>query len=213
MHITWLGHSCFKIQGKDVTIVTDPYAASIGLKLPRLSADIVTVSHGHHDHSNVGAVSGQPFVIDAPGEYETKGVFIGGIPAWHDAESGASRGSNTIYLFQLEGVKLAHLGDLGGSLTDEQLEKLEGVDILFLPVGGTYTLDGVKAADLVNQLEPRIVIPMHYKIHGLNIKLDGVEKFLTAMGTKNPETVDKLRTSKKELPVEETRVVVLKPLP
>lgn len=166
MQITWLGQSCFKIQGKDVTVITDPYASDIGLKLPRLNADIVTVSHDHHDHNNVDAVNGTPFVIDKPGEYEIKNVFVQGIPAYHDTSSGTERGNSIIYLFQIEELKIAHLGDLGAKLTDEQLEKLEGVDIIFIPVGGTFTIDGKQAAEVVNQLEPRIAIPMHYKIPG-----------------------------------------------
>jgi L-ascorbate metabolism protein UlaG (beta-lactamase superfamily) len=166
MQITWLGQSCFKIQSKDVTVITDPYASDIGLKLPRLNADIVTVSHDHHDHNNAEAVNGTPFVIDKPGEYEIKNVFVQGIPAYHDTSSGAERGNSIIYLFQIEELKIAHLGDLGAKLTDEQLEKLEGVDIIFIPVGGTFTIDGKQAAEVVNQLEPRIAIPMHYKIPG-----------------------------------------------
>jgi L-ascorbate metabolism protein UlaG (beta-lactamase superfamily) len=212
MQISWLGQSCFKIQSKDTTIITDPYGESIGRKLPpRLNADIVTVSHQHEDHNNTTALSGTPFIIDTPGEYEIKGVFIQGIPAAHDDKNGAERGTSTIYLFNFEEIKLAHLGDLGAVLTDEQLEKLEGVDILLVPVGGVYTIDGKQAAEVVNQIEPRIVIPMHYAIPGLKYKLHSIDKFCDEMGVKTNGAEEKFRISKKELPVEETKVIILKP--
>lgn len=211
MFITWLGQSCFKIQTKEATIVTDPYDADIGLKLPRLSADIVTVSHQHNDHNNTGAVSGVPFIIDTPGEYEVRKIFIQGFPAWHDAAGGTKLGSNTIFVFSAEEMKIAHLGDLGTMLDQEQLDKLENVDILLIPVGGVYTLDGKKAAEVVSQIEPRIVIPMHYKIPGLNIKLGTVDAFCNEMGVKKNGEEEKFRITKKELPNEETKVVLLKP--
>jgi len=211
MFITWLGQACFKIQGKEATIVTDPYDSKIGLKLPRLNADIVTVSHSHYDHNNIKAVSGQPFVIDTPGEYEIKNVFIWGISSWHDNKEGASRGANTIFIYQFEDIKLAHLGDLGTTLTDEQLGKLESVDILLIPVGGIYTIDGKKATEVVNQVEPRIVIPMHYKIPGLKIKLDTVDKFCNEMGVKKNGPEEKLKVTKKDLPADEVKVIILKP--
>lgn len=212
MQITWLGHSCFKIQSKDISVITDPYQPTIGLKLPpRLSADIVTSSHDHDDHNNTAAISGNPFIINHPGEYEIKGVFIQGIPSWHDEKNGSERGAITIFLMTMEDIKIAHLGDQGTLLTDDQLEKLEGVDILFVPVGGIYTVDGKKAAEVVNQIEPRIVIPMHYAIPGLKIKLQSIDKFCDEMGVKNNGGEDKFKITKKELPVEETKVIILKP--
>ncbi len=210
MQLIWLGHSCFKITTKETTIITDPYD-DIGLKLPsRLNADIVTISHNHHDHNNIGVINGSPLVIKTPGEYETKGIFIQGIPSSHDEKNGSERGANTIFLFTLEDMKLAHLGDQGTILTDDQLEKLEGVDILMIPVGGVYTIDAKQAAEVVNQIEPRLVIPMHYAIPGLKIKLDPVNKFCDEMGAKTNGAEDKLKISKKDLPVEETKVIILK---
>ena len=212
MQITWLGQSCFKIQGKDATIITDPYdGKKYGLKLPRLNADIVTSSHDHDDHNNIKAVSSQPFVVNTPGEYETKNVFIWGIHSWHDTNEGADRGDNIIFIFQIDGIKIAHLGDLGTNLTDEQFAKLEGVDILMIPVGGVYTINGQKAAEVVNKVEPRMVIPMHYKIPGLKLKLDGVNKFCDEMGVKLNGPEEKLKISKKELPVEDVQIIILKP--
>lgn len=210
MYITWLGQSCFKIQGKEVTIATDPYDPATGLKLSRMTADIVTVSHDHYDHNYVAAISGNPFVINTPGEYEVKRVFIYGIPSWHDNKEGEERGANTIFLFEFEELKIAHLGDLGHSLSDEQLEKLEAVDILMIPVGGVYTLSAKEAAHVISQIEPRVVIPMHYKIPGLKVNIDGLDKFSKEMGAKKAEPLDKLRITKKDLPAEETRIIILK---
>jgi L-ascorbate metabolism protein UlaG (beta-lactamase superfamily) len=213
MFISWLGQSCFKIQtknnGNDITIVTDPYQGDIGLRAPSLGADIVTISHDHHDHNNTSAIRGESFVISGPGEYETKGIFVYGIPSWHDKTEGKDRGQNTIYRIAAEDLSIVHLGDLGQTkLTDEQLEKIGDIDVLLIPVGGVYTIDGKEAAELVSQLEPRIVIPMHYKIPGLKENIDGVDKFIKQLGLK-AETTDKLRVVKKELPQEETKLVIL----
>ena len=211
MNITWLGQACFKIQGKEVTVITDPYDKTIGIKLPRLTADIVTVSHDHHDHNYLQGISGDSFIISSPGEYEVKGVFIYGIPSFHDNKQGAERGLNTIYLFEFEGLKIVHLGDLGHLLTDEQLDRMQSVDVLLIPVGGVYTINAEQASEVISQIEPRIVIPMHYKIPGLKINIDGLNKFSKEMGIKESDTIDKLRITKKDLPQEETKVIILKP--
>lgn len=213
MTITWLGHSCFKIQDKEVTIVTDPYDPSIGFKLPRLSADIVTVSHNHYDHNNTAAVRGVaekgPFIISTPGEYEIKGVFVYGIPFWHDKSEGKERGQNIVYRIEVDGISVAHLGDLGHTLTEEQAAKLDGVDILLIPVGGKYTIGASEAVEIVSELEPRVIIPMHYKIPGLKIDIDSVDKFLKEMGAGRVEKMPKLKISKKDLPKEETKIILL----
>ncbi len=212
MYITWLGQSCFKIQTKDATVVTDPYDPKLGLKLPRLTADVVTVSHDHYDHNNVGAVAGEPFIVDNPGEYEIKGIAIRGITSWHDDRDGAERGVNTIFTIDAEEMRIAHLGDLGSMLTDTQLEHLDHVDILMIPVGGTYTIDAETAAKVVNEIEPRIIIPMHYRITGLKeVKLAGVDAFCKEMGVTPNGSLEKLRLTKKELPVEDSQVIILKP--
>lgn len=210
MYITWLGQSCFKIQGKETTLVTDPYGLKHGLKLPKITAEIVTVSHDHDDHNNAKAVLGQPFIISGPGEYEIKSVFIQGILSYHDKKEGKERGLNTIYLIELEGISIAHLGDLGHLLADKDLEKLEGVDILMIPVGGTYTLNAKEASETISQIEPRIIIPMHYKIPGLKLPIDSLNKFCQEMGVAQSAIQDRLRISLKELPQEETKVVLLK---
>jgi L-ascorbate metabolism protein UlaG (beta-lactamase superfamily) len=211
MVITWYGQSCFKIQSGETVIFADPFEKEIGLTPPRSQANIVTVSHRHPDHNNAGALSGEPLVIDGPGEYEIKGINIKGIFSYHDSVEGKKYGTNTIYLIEAEGIKICHLGDLGQKkLTDEQLEEIDEVDILMIPVGGKFTIDGEEAAEIINQVEPRIVIPMHYKIFGLKVDLTGVEPFLKEIGAAKKEAQEKLTIKKKELPQEETEVVVMK---
>jgi len=211
MTIFWLGQSAFKIQDKEVTVAVDPYG-EIGLKMPKFNAEVLLISHGHDDHNNKDAIKGTPFLIDGPGEYEVKNVFVYGIPALHDDKEGAERGKITMFLIEMEGIKIAHLSDFGQkSLTAEQLGMLEGVDILLIPVGGHFTIDGEEAAKIVSQLQPRIVIPMHYKIPHLNIKLDPVDNFLKEFGVTSPEKMEKLKISKKDLPQEETKVIILTP--
>jgi len=213
MVITWYGQSCFKIQSGETVVFTDPFHREIGLTPPRSQASIVTVSHCHSDHNNIEALSGEPLVIDGPGEYETKGIGIKGIFSFHDDKDGKERGGNTIYLMEIEGIKICHLGDLAQKkLTDEQLEKIDEVDILMVPVGGTATLDAEDAVEIISQIEPRIVIPMHYKIPGLTLSFnpDGVDAFLKEMGMGKKEAVDKLTLKKKDLPEGEMQVVVMR---
>ncbi len=217
MEVTYLGHSCFRIKGKKNIIVTDPFEDYVGFKMPRVSADIITLSHHHQDHNNVSAVKGttkrkEPFVVDGPGEYEISGVSIFGIASFHDKSSGSKRGENTIYLITIDGLRLAHLGDLGHKLTETELEEVNGVDILFIPVGGTYTIDDNEAIEVIGQIEPRIIIPMHYKTadmrpeFGIEITVDD---FLKAIGEEGNKAKDRLIISKDKLP-EEREIVVLK---
>ncbi|MDD4900632.1 MAG: MBL fold metallo-hydrolase [Patescibacteria group bacterium] len=212
MYITWLGQSCFKLQDKigpdGCLLVTDPYNDDTGMKMPHFEADIVTVSHDHHDHNNAGAIRGNPLIINTAGEYETRGVFIEGVEAWHDDKSGAERGKNIIYRIEMEDISITHLGDLGHVLDTKQLEKLEGTDILLIPVGGKYTLNAAKAVEVISQIEPRLVIPMHYKTPGLKADIDGVDKFIKEIGIK-PRQEEKLKISKKDLPQEDMELVVL----
>ncbi len=212
MIITWQGHSCFKIQDKigpeGVTVVTDPFSKDIGLKVPNFEADIVTVSHNHEDHNNIGALRGNPFVIDCAGEYDFKGVLVEGIDSYHDEKQGAERGKNIIFRLEVEDISIVHLGDLGAPLDNSQLEKLAGTDILLIPVGGKYTLDAKGAVEVISQLEPRIIIPMHYKIEGLKIDIDPIEKFVKELGIE-PTYEEKLKISKKDLPQEEMELVIL----
>ncbi|MCL5109809.1 MAG: MBL fold metallo-hydrolase [Chloroflexi bacterium] len=208
MEITWLGHSCFRLRGKNVTIVTDPYEDRIGYRLGRVSADIVTVSHNHYDHNNVSAVGGNPRVIKGPGEYEIGGIFITGVQTFHDAESGGKRGPNTAYLIDMDDLVTCHLGDLGHALTAQQVEDMSNVDILLVPVGGSVTITATQAAEVISLIEPRIVIPMHYRTEGLQLEIDPLERFARAMGLKEIKPLPKLSVTRSNLP-EETQVMVL----
>jgi len=217
MQINWHGQSCFQItssQGKNnqIDIVIDPFSEEIGLRLPKLQADILLTTHDHYDHNNVKAVSGSPFIINGPGEYEIKNVFIEGIPSWHDDSQGKERGENTIYTIEAEELKLCHLGDLGQKeLTEEQLERIGEVDILMIPVGGVYTISAKEALKVMSQIEPRITIPMHYQIPKLKVKLEGLDKFLKTLGLKSITPENKLSIKKKDLSPEEAKIIVLKP--
>lgn len=212
MIITWQGHSCFKIQDKigpdGVSLVTDPFNKEIGLKVPNFEADIVTVSHQHHDHNNIGALRGQPFVIDCAGEYDYKGVLVEGVDSFHDEKNGSERGGNIIYRIEIDDISVTHLGDLGQILDNAQLEKVVGTDILLIPIGGRYTLDAKRAVEVIAQIEPRIVIPMHYKVPGLTVDLDEIDKFIKEIGL-TPIREEKLKISKKDLPQEDRELVIL----
>jgi len=214
MTISWYGHSCFKItnQGGHLTMLTDPFNKSIGLTPPRVTADIITVSHDHTDHNNIKSIGGNPFIIDGPGEYELKGVKVLGLASFHDQKKGAERGLNTIYLIEVDRIKICHLGDLGEErLSDEQIEALGQVDILLIPVGGTFTIGAKQAIEVINQIDPKLVIPMHYQLPNLTIKLEGVEKFLKEIGSGKQQPVDKLTLKKKDLDEGQAKVIVMKP--
>jgi len=215
MIINWYGQSCFQItssQGKNnnVSIVIDPFSEDLGLRVPRLTADILLVSHGHSDHNNVKAVAGEPFVISGPGEYEKKEVFVQGIPAFHDSSSGKERGTNTIYVIEAEDLRICHLGDLGQKeLTPEQIDKIGEIDVLMIPVGGVYTISAKEAVKIMSQIEPNITIPMHYQLPKMKLKIDGLDKFLKTMGIKKLTPLPKLTVKKKDIVPEEAKIIVL----
>lgn len=217
MTIQWYGHSCFKIatkpegrgSGEDVIIFTDPFEREIGLRPPQGKADIVTISHDHYDHNNSSALKDDPQILDLPGEYSIKGVSITGIPSFHDNANGAERGLNTIFAFESEGIRFCHLGDLGHQLDKKQLEEVNGVDVLAVPIGGTYTLDGKDAKAVIDQIEPKIVLPIHYKTSGSKIKIDDEKKFCKEIGLCPREKLAKLVLKKKDLEGGELRVVLL----
>jgi len=235
MQIIWKGQSCFQIitahnKNEQIFIVIDPFPEEIGLKAPKLEADILLITHQHPDHNNIKAVSGNPFLISGSGEYEIKGVYIQGISAWHGEKNGKERGENTIYTIEAEDLKICHLGDLDQKeLTGEQLEKIGDVDILMVPVGGVSTISAKEALKVMSQIEPKITIPMYYQIPSprrgegerrgrsplrppkLKLKLEGLDKFLKVLGIKKIEPLNKLTIKKKDLSSEEARVIVLKP--
>ena len=208
MEITWLGHSCFRIKGKEATIITDPFDKTLGYPLKKLNASIVTVSHQHPQHSNTEVVEGDPKIISKPGEYEVANVFIQGFATFHDGERGEKRGKNIVYLIHLEDINICHLGDLGHIPATYQIEQLGDTDILMVPVGGVSTIDATAAAETVRLLQPRLVIPMHYKTGMVKMQLDPVDLFLKAMALKEIVPQPKLSLNKSSLP-EGTSVVIL----
>jgi L-ascorbate metabolism protein UlaG (beta-lactamase superfamily) len=208
LEVTWLGHACFRLRGKTTTIVTDPYEDSTGLKMARTTADIVTVSHDHYDHNNVSAVGGDPKVVTGPGEYEIGGIFITGIQTWHDGENGAKRGRNTAYLIDIDDLTVCHLGDIGHILSPQQVEAMSNVDVLMIPVGGIYTINSTQAAEVIALIEPKIVIPMHFKTESLKMEIEPLERFARAMGLKETTAVPKLNVTKSSIP-DAMQVVVL----
>lgn len=213
MTISWYGQSCFKIvnQGNHLTIITDPFDKSIGLTPPRVTADIITVAHDHADHNNIKAIGGEPFIIDGPGEYELKGVKVLGAASFHNQKKGEEKGLNTIYVIEVDKIRICHLGDLGQErLSDEQIEKIGQVDILLIPVGGTYTIGAKQAITIINQIDPKLVIPMHYQLPNLTVKLDGIEKFLKEIGLGKQKPVEKLTLKKKDVGEGEAKVIVMK---
>ena len=192
MKIQWLGHSCFKLsESTGTTVITDPFSGSIvGYDMPHEQADAVTISHGHDDHNFIKGVAGNPTVIDTPGNHDFEGIAVNGIQSFHDDEEGAKRGENIIYRFSLDGVIVCHLGDIGERCSPELVEELMPVNILLLPIGGTYTIDAEEAKEYVDKLMPDIVIPMHYKTKQCEMDIDKLESFLKLFDDENIEECD-----------------------
>jgi len=209
LDVTWLGHGCFRLRGRGAAVVTDPYPPSIGLKLQRLDGDLVTVSHEHENH-NYTQVMRDAYEIRGPGEYEVAGVSVIGVPTFHDSEKGARHGRNTVYLIEIDDVRVCHLGDLGHSLDDAEAEAIASPDVLLVPVGGHTAINAAQAAEIVRQLEPRFVVPMHYAIPGLKLQLDPLDRFLKEMSVTSAEPQAKL-TVQASSGEYETKVVVLEP--
>jgi L-ascorbate metabolism protein UlaG (beta-lactamase superfamily) len=210
LDVTWLGHGCFRLRGKNAAVVTDPYPPGIGLRLARQDADLMTISHAHDNHSYTQAVR-DAYEIKGPGEYEVAGVSVIGFPTYHDAEKGAKHGRNTVFLIEIDDVRVCHLGDLGHALDDTDAETVSSVDVLLVPVGGRSVISAAEAAEIVRQLEPRFVVPMHYAIPGLKVELDGVERFLKEMAVTAADPQPKLSVQASSTGEWETKVVVLEP--
>lgn len=213
MKIKWLGHASFLITSDTGTkIITDPYATGSGIKYGEIteSADIVAVSHDHSDHNNVAAVRGKPEVVRGTDITKVKGIEFKGIPSYHDEAGGSQRGKNTIFCFEMDGIRVCHLGDLGHQLSDKQASELGEIDILLMPVGGYYTIDAKVATQVGNQLKPKVIIPMHFKTDKCGFPISGVDEFL-----KGKEEVKKLNASEVEFKQAElpptTQIIVLQP--
>jgi L-ascorbate metabolism protein UlaG (beta-lactamase superfamily) len=217
--IQYLGHACFRIRGRDGIVLTDPFDRSVGLDIGRPTAHIVTLSHKHPDHANVAAVRpmrDQLFLIDGPGEYEVGGVMITGVRTFHDKNKGDERGVNTVYVIHMDDIVFCHLGDLGHELTTAQIDEIGSVDVLFIPVGGGETIGPAEAVSVIGQLEPRIVVPMHYALEGqrtFDMDLAPLDGFVHELGLKDVTAEEKLTVTPASLPAEgeETRVVVMRP--
>jgi L-ascorbate metabolism protein UlaG (beta-lactamase superfamily) len=213
MKIKWLGHASFLITSESgVRIVTDPYQTGGELKYQAITeaADIVTVSHDHFDHNNVATVKGNPAVVRGAGTKECKGIKFRGVSSAHDEEGGKLRGENVMFCFDVNGVIVCHLGDLGHQLSDKQAQGIGAVDVLLVPVGGFYTIDARVATELCLKLKPRVVIPMHFKNERCAFPIAGVDEFL--LGKKDVSRLDlsEVEVKQEELPLS-TRIIVLKP--
>jgi len=213
MEIKYIGHSSFLLKSKDTTLITDPFdPLMVGLKFPKIDADIITVSHSHPDHNATALVGGTPLVIDLPGEFEKKNIRIFGFSSYHDKQKGSEKGENILYKIEVEGLSILHCGDLGYVPNDDYLEQVGEIDILMLPVGGKVTIDASEAVDLIKKIEPSIVIPMHYNSPQLKQEnfsdLSPVADFLKKIGAENIVPIPKL-VIKKESLVEEMKVVLL----
>jgi len=201
MDIHWLGHSCFRIKGSQATVITDPYPPDLGYSLGKQSANIVTVSHQHPGHSYSQGIEGAPRLVKGPGEYEISDVLIIGLSTFHDGDRGQKRGKNTVYLMEMDEVSFCHLGDLGHVLATDKVAEIDNVDVLFVPVGGVSTINAQMAAAVVRQLDPKVVIPMHYKTDALKRELEPLEGFLKEMGVREVESKPKLSLTKSNLPL------------
>jgi len=214
MDITYLGHSSFRIHGKSATVITDPFdPTGVGLKFPKhTEADVVTVSHEHKDHNAIDQIEGSPIIVRGAGEYDVKGVGIVGIGAYHDEQKGSEHGKNTLYRIEIDGISIVHTGDLGHMLSAQDIDTLDGVNVLMVCVGGGHSLDASKAIQLINEIEPSIVIPMHYGRKELSQSTFGhlapLDVFLKEIGKPDVTAISKLVLTKDKLPVD-TQVVVL----
>ena len=213
MEISWLGHSCFQLRGKNITLITDPFSPQTGLpqgeplQLGKVNASIVTLSHNHPGHNYVQGVGGNPRVVRGPGEYEISDVLITGVASYHDNKRGQELGRNTIYVIHMDDLVICHLGDLGHILQEEQLEEVADADILLIPIGGPNTINAAQAAEVISQVEPRIIIPMHYRA-STGESPNPLDKFCREMGFEMANTQPKLTVTRSSLPAE-TQVVIL----
>jgi L-ascorbate metabolism protein UlaG (beta-lactamase superfamily) len=208
MIVKWLGHSCFLLKSENgLTLLLDPFHENdVGYAMPIIESDIVIISHDHMDHNNIDAAGSNPDVIFDPGYYISMGMDITGIKSYHDAKRGKLRGENTIFCFELEGIRVCHLGDLGHTLSRGQVEAIGPVDLLFLPVGGRYTIDAVGANKVMKQLHPVVTIPMHYRTGALGFELEPVDDFLKGREPVKPQ--ENLQLAKEDL-CGEGKVVLL----
>ena len=209
MKIKWLGHSCFLITtDRGIRIVTDPFDETVGYPVPAVEADIVTRSHDHFDHNHVEAVRGDFQLINGVGSFYVSDVHITGIKTYHDEVMGKKRGQNVVYVIEADDMRICHLGDLGHLLDDKTVDEIGPVDILLIPVGGTYTIDAETAVKVAAQLHPRLIIPMHYKTPVIDFPITGVDLFLGKLGAGDRVGSNELSVSRQDL-TDGTQVKIL----
>jgi len=203
LQIRWHGHACFEITN-DLTLVTDPHdGKSIGIPAPTVSGDIILVSHDHYDHNSVKSVEKESSKVVTDGRKRNiSNIEIFGVDSFHDEAKGAKRGNNLMYKFKIDDIKFCHLGDLGHDLEDDVVKEIGDVDILFVPIGGTFTVDDKQAWNVINKIRPRIVVPMHYKIGGLSLPIAGIDPFLDQSKHKVIHVGNEIDIEKDDLPKE-----------
>ena len=210
MKIEYLGHSCFKLtESKNISIVCDPFSAEIGYKMPKVAADIVTVSHHHFDHDFTDGVVNDPVIIDKAGNFNFGGLEISSIESFHDDAKGKKRGRNLIFKFKMDGVTVCHLGDLGENYSADLIEKISPVDVLLVPVGGNYTIDAQTAKKYVEWIKPHIVIPMHYSTKDSKIDIAKVDEFLNLFDG-NISEENCLDLSINDIDTNDTKIILLR---
>lgn len=206
MEITWYGRACFRLKGRDATVITDPCPPATGFVAGKHEVDLLTLSHAHADHAYTRSITAG-MTLTRPGEYEYHDLLVTGVKTWHDGSEGSERGENIVFAVEVDGVHICHLGDLGHLLTDEQLSELGPIDVLLVPAGGNFTISPAEAAAVVAQIEPKIVIPMHFAAEGASADLLGPETFLHELATE-PIRQPKALVTATSLP-DETQVVLL----
>lgn len=203
MELHWIGHSCFRLRGRDATVITDPCAPSSGYSMGRTTADLITVSNSHPHHNAAGEVSGEPMVLDGPGEYEVHGVFVTGVRT-SPSKSTSEHLRNIAYIIKVDDITVCHLGDLAAPLTTEQTELMKDIDVLLVPVGGHCTIGPAEAVEVISRVEPKLVVPMHYATADTTVELEGVERFLREMGLAETAPQARLNVTRSSLPGEPT---------
>lgn len=203
MELVWIGHSCFRLRGRDAAVLTDPCARASGYSLGKVTADVVTVSNSHPHHAAIDEVGTNPTVLNGPGEYEVGGVLVTGVRT-HPHQSAERNPRNTAYIITIDDVTVCHLGDLASLLTTEQIELMKDVDVLLVPVGGHCTIGPAEAVEVISQVEPKLVLPMHYATEVSTSELEGVDRFLREMGLAQVEPQPRLNVTRSSLPAEPT---------
>jgi L-ascorbate metabolism protein UlaG (beta-lactamase superfamily) len=209
VRISWMGHAMFILEDKGGNrLVTDPYNEYVGYNLPDIEADIVLVSHDHGDHSNIDLVKGNPIIKRDTGAQEIKGILITGFSSHHDSYKGKERGPNVIFRWEMQGLVFIHLGDLGHVIEGELAEELSGADVLFIPVGGVFTIEDSQAEQVVKKLKPHIAVPMHYRTPACSLPLQTEEPFVARFDNVERTGKQPLLISKENLP-EKVRILVM----